>query len=90
MDADLRCSQAVGAPPGGLSICSVLPTQLTLVQHTEAAMRVLSLVMVGFALVGVFIYIPFVSSYAFWVLVAAYVFLAASHKHGWHFHWDWD
>jgi hypothetical protein len=53
-------------------------------------MRVLSLVMVGFALVGVFIYIPFVSSYAFWVLVAAFVFLAASHKHGWHFHWDWE
>jgi hypothetical protein len=52
-------------------------------------MRGLSLIMLGFALVGVFIYIPFVSSCAFWVAVAAYVFLASSsQKHGWHFHWE--
>lgn len=38
----------------------------------------LSLVMVGFAVVGVFIFIPFVSNYAFWVVVAAYVILAGS------------
>lgn len=38
----------------------------------------LSLVLVGFAVVGVFIEIPFVSEYAFWVAISAYVLLAAS------------
>jgi hypothetical protein len=38
----------------------------------------LSLIMVGFAVVGVFIFIPFVSNYAFWVVVAAYIILAGS------------
>jgi hypothetical protein len=38
----------------------------------------LSLVLVGFALVGVFIFIPFVSAYAFWILIAGFVILAAS------------
>jgi hypothetical protein len=38
----------------------------------------LSLVLVGFAVVGVFIEIPFVSDYAFWVAISAYVILAAS------------
>jgi hypothetical protein len=37
----------------------------------------LSLVMVGFAVVGIFIFIPFVSPYAFWIVVAAFVLLAA-------------
>jgi len=37
----------------------------------------LSLILVGFAVVGVFIYIPFVSQYAFWIVIAAYVILAA-------------
>ena len=39
-----------------------------------------SLVLVGFAVVGVFIEIPFVSQYAFWVAIAAYVILAANIK----------
>lgn len=43
----------------------------------------LSLVLVGFAVVGVFILIPFVSTYAFWVVIAAYVILAASRKGDW-------
>jgi hypothetical protein len=30
--------------------------------------------------VGVFIEIPFVSNYAFWIAIAAYVILAATHK----------
>ena len=38
----------------------------------------LSLVLVGFAVVGVFIYIPFISDYAFWIVIAAYVILASS------------
>jgi hypothetical protein len=38
----------------------------------------LSLILVGFAVVGVFIEIPFISEYAFWVAVSAYVLLAAS------------
>ena len=38
----------------------------------------LSLVMVGFAVVGVFVFIPFVSNYAFWVVVAAFLILAGS------------
>ncbi len=37
----------------------------------------LSLVLMGFGVVGVFIPIPFFSEYAFWVVVAAYVILAA-------------
>ena len=43
----------------------------------------LSLAMVGFAVVGV-IFIPFVSAYAFWIAIAAYVLLAAGR------HWKWD
>lgn len=53
--------------------------------RTERLMRfglALSLLMVGFAVVGVFIFIPFVSAYAFWIVVAAYVLLAAGR--------DWD
>jgi hypothetical protein len=38
--------------------------------------RALSLILVGFAVVGVFIEIPFVSNYAFWLVIAAYVILA--------------
>ena len=38
----------------------------------------LSLILVGFAVVGVFIEIPFVSDYAFWVAISAYIILAAS------------
>lgn len=37
-----------------------------------------SLILVGFAVVGVFIEIPFISEYAFWVAIGAYVLLAAS------------
>jgi hypothetical protein len=37
-----------------------------------------SLILAGLAVVGVFIEIPFVSEYAFWVAVSAYVLLAAS------------
>ena len=37
-----------------------------------------SLILVGFAVVGVFIEIPFISEYAFWVAISAYVLLAAS------------
>ena len=39
---------------------------------------VTSLVVVIFAVVGVFIEIPVVSNYAFWFAVAAYVILAGS------------
>jgi hypothetical protein len=41
----------------------------------------ISLVMVGFAIVGVFIEIPFVSNYAFWIVITAYVILASIHRH---------
>ena len=34
---------------------------------------VLSLLLLGFAVVGVFIEIPFVSRYAFWFVIAAYI-----------------
>ena len=43
----------------------------------------LSLVMVGFAVVGVFIFIPFVSAYAFWIVIAAYILLAAGRDFKW-------
>jgi hypothetical protein len=35
-----------------------------------------SLILAALALVGVFIEIPFISNYAFWVLMAAYIMLA--------------
>jgi hypothetical protein len=38
----------------------------------------LSLILIGFAVVGVFIEIPFISDYAFWVAISAYILLAAS------------
>jgi hypothetical protein len=38
----------------------------------------ISLVLVGLAIVGVFIEIPFFSNYAFWVVIGAYVMLAGS------------
>jgi len=37
---------------------------------------VFSLVLAGLAVVGVFIEIPFISNYAFWVAIVAYVILA--------------
>ena len=43
-------------------------------------MYVLSLILAGLAIVGVFIEIPFVSQFAFWVLVGAYIILAGMHK----------
>lgn len=41
---------------------------------------VLSLILAGLAIVSVFIEIPFVSQFAFWVAVAAYVILAGMRK----------
>jgi hypothetical protein len=38
--------------------------------------HVVSLMIVGLAIVAVFTYIPVVSDYAFWFVVAAYVMLA--------------
>jgi hypothetical protein len=40
------------------------------------SVHVISLIVAGLAVVAVFVYIPFVSDYAFWFLVAAYVMLA--------------
>ena len=39
-----------------------------------------SMILIGFAVVGVFIEIPFVSDYAFWIAIAAYLLLAATKK----------
>ena len=38
---------------------------------------VFSIIVAGLAVVGVFIEIPFVSNYAFWFAIAAYVVLAS-------------
>jgi len=38
--------------------------------------HVVSLIVVGLAIVAVFYYIPFVSEYAFWFVAAGYVMLA--------------
>jgi hypothetical protein len=40
------------------------------------SVHVVSLIIAGLAAVAVFVYIPFVSDYAFWFLVGAYVMLA--------------
>jgi hypothetical protein len=37
-----------------------------------------SLIMIILGIVGVFVPIPFVSEYAFWVVLAAYIMLAGS------------
>jgi len=37
----------------------------------------LSLLVAGVAIVSVFVYIPVVSDYAFWVMAAAYILIAA-------------
>jgi hypothetical protein len=42
---------------------------------------VLSLVLVGLSIVGVFVELPFFSDYAFWIVVAAYVILAGAKQH---------
>jgi hypothetical protein len=39
---------------------------------------IFSLILAGLAIVGVFIEIPFISNYAFWILVGAYVMLAGA------------
>lgn len=39
---------------------------------------ILSLVVIGLAVVGVFVDIPWVSSFAFWYAIAAYIILASS------------
>jgi len=41
------------------------------------SVHVVSLVIAFLALIAVFVYIPFVSEYAFWFMLAAYVGLAA-------------
>jgi len=40
-----------------------------------------SLLLAGLAIVGVFIEIPFISRYAFWVAISAYVLLASHRQH---------
>jgi hypothetical protein len=40
------------------------------------SVHVISLIVSGLAVVAVFVYMPFVSDYAFWFMVAAYVMLA--------------
>jgi len=40
------------------------------------SVHVISLLVAGLSVVAVFVYIPFVSDYAFWFMVAAYVMLA--------------
>lgn len=40
-----------------------------------------SLVLAGLAVVAVFIEIPFVSNYAFWVAISAYLLLASHRQH---------
>ena len=41
------------------------------------SVHVVSLVVALLAVVAVFVYVPFVSDYAFWFLVAGYVMLAS-------------
>jgi hypothetical protein len=41
---------------------------------------VVSLLLLMLAVLGVFVEIPIVSNYAFWLAVAAYIILAGSHR----------
>jgi hypothetical protein len=40
------------------------------------SVHVVSLIVAGLAVVAIFVHLPFVSDYAFWLLVAAYIMLA--------------
>jgi hypothetical protein len=40
------------------------------------SVHIISLLIAGLSVVSVFVYIPFVSDFAFWFLVAAYVMVA--------------
>jgi hypothetical protein len=56
--------------------------------YSRCAMRLhfffaLSLIMAVASIVGVFVFIPLVSAYAFWIAVAAYVILASSRERWW-------
>ena len=40
----------------------------------------ISLIMTTIAILGVFMFIPFVTVYAFWIIIAAYLLLVSSHR----------
>jgi len=52
------------------------PTRVQLGRSVLNPVFTASLILAALALVGVFIEIPFISNYAFWVLMAAYIMLA--------------
>jgi hypothetical protein len=63
-----------------LTICCDRASGLLPVTTVVDYIFLISLILTMLAIIGVFVPIPFVSSYAFWVVIAAYVMLA-SHRH---------
>ncbi len=51
-------------------------------QHNEPSisLHVVALVIAGLAVVAVFVYIPFVSDYAFWFMTAAFIIIAGGFR----------
>jgi hypothetical protein len=61
----------------GAGICACCnPIRVQLGRSVLNPVFTASLLLAALALVGVFIEIPFISNYAFWVLMAAYIMLA--------------
>jgi hypothetical protein len=67
-------SSAYQAGPGISACCN--PIRVQLGRSALNPVFTASLLLAALALVGVFIEIPFISNYAFWVLMAAYIMLA--------------
>jgi len=60
-----------------VEIAAIAQREATMTLHAPAMwVFILSLVLAVLAVVGIFVEIPFVSMYAFWVAVLAYVVLA--------------
>lgn len=71
-------SAALAVPGTPAPIAAVTPRKAP-AMFDPFNVHVVSLVLVGLAIVAVFYYIPFVSEYAFWFATAGYIMLA-SHR----------
>jgi hypothetical protein len=75
----LRIVESVAPPLGHQTV-------FLAARYIRCAMRLqvwfaLSLIMAMASIVSVFVFIPIVSMYAFWMLIGAYIILASSLKH---------
>jgi hypothetical protein len=63
--------------PVGVGVAAIAQGEAAMTLHAPAMwVFILSLVLIVLAVVGIFVEIPYLSMYAFWVAVLAYVVLA--------------